>query len=204
MTNLSFSAVNLTCVRGRQRLFKNINFFLEPGDTLYIKGANGSGKTSFLRLLAGLREPQSGYIYWCKEKIELTMPLFLANTLFLGHQNSLNPTLSPLENMSVSWGLEQGMVLAEKQLKTAFEKLGLKLLERPCYTLSAGQCRRVALTRLVLSEAKLWLLDEPFTSLDEEGIGIVKNLMLDHLAQGGMIVYSSHIEQDLKSYVCQL
>lgn len=204
MTNLSFSAVNLTCIRGRERLFQKLNFFLNPGESLHIKGQNGSGKTSLLRLLAGLREAQSGYVYWCKEEIRHVMPSFLSNLLFLGHQNGLNPTLSPLENIRMSWALEQSIVLPEIQFKIAFEKLGLKLLERPCYTLSAGQCRRVALTRLVLSKAKLWLLDEPFTSLDEEGVDIVKNLMLQHLAQGGMIVYSSHTQQDVKSYVCQL
>lgn len=208
MTNLSFSAVNLTCTRGRQRLFQKLNFLLKPGESLYIKGANGSGKTSLLRLLAGLSEPQSGHIDWCAQNIRFVISSFRLNMLFLGHQNSLNLILNPLENMRVSWGVEQGIVLPEKQLKIAFEKLGLKLglklTDAPCYTLSAGQRRRVALTRLVLSQAKLWLLDEPFTALDDEGIYIVKNLMLGHLAQGGMIVYSSHIEQDLKSYVCQL
>lgn len=202
--NISFSAVNLTGLRGKQRLFQKCHFLLKPGESLYIKGENGSGKTSLLRLLAGLWEPEKGHIDWCEQKIATVLESFRENMLFLGHQNNLNLTLSPLENMRVSWGIEKNIVLSDAQLHTAFERLGFNLKEAPCYTLSVGQRRRVALTRLALSPAKLWLLDEPFSGLDRSGVQIVTNLMLSHLNQGGMIVYSSHLEVDLKSYVYQL
>lgn len=204
MSYTSFRAVNLTCTRGRQCLVKNFSFNLKAGESLYLKGENGSGKTSLLRLLAGLREPEEGGIYWGDKKIGLATETFRSNMLFLGHQNTLNPLLTPLENIKMSWGLEKNIILADSQIEEAFACLGFSLKALPCYTLSVGQRRRVALTRLVLSQAKLWLLDEPFTGLDKAGTKIVENLMSAHLNQGGMIVYSSHLEPKFNSYVYQL
>jgi heme exporter protein A len=204
LSDLSFSAVNLTCVRAKRPLFQRLGFKLQAGEALYIKGENGAGKTSLLRLLAGLGEPERGDIYWCGQKIRSVAESFNINRLFLGHQNNLNPVLTPLENIKISWGLEKNKVLPNLQIEEAFDALGFKLKDVPCYTLSLGQKRRVALTRLILSQAKLWLLDEPFTGLDSAGVQLIKNLILTHLNQGGMVVYSSHLEQDLNTYVYQL
>jgi len=208
MTNLSFSAVNLSYTRGQKRLFHKLNFTLHNGDSLHIQGVNGAGKTSLLRLLAGLGEADKGCISWCTQNINRCMSVFRENRLFLGHHNTLNPLLNPVDNLTMSWGMERNIVLSKIVLEEAFLKLGLEptqnFTQRPCYSLSVGQRRRVALTRLVLSKATLWLLDEPFTALDNDGINIVSHLMKAHLNQGGIIVYSSHLAQDLNSHVCQL
>lgn len=204
MSDIHFSAVNLSCLRNRKTLFQNFNFLLKSGESLYIKGDNGAGKTSLLRLLAGLGEAEKGDVYWCGQKIRLSAELFSRHRLFIGHQDNLNPLLSPLENVKVSWALEYNAVLSDAQLHHAFHYLAINLKEAPCYTLSVGQRRRVTLSRLLLSQATLWLLDEPFTGLDHSGIHLIKKLMLSHLNRGGIIVYSSHLEQDLHTYVYQL
>lgn len=183
---------NLACSRGDHRLFSGLNLTLLPGQIMQVQGENGKGKTSLLRTLCGFLLPDEGKITWCGEDVRELQESYFANLLYLGHHNAIKDELSALENLQISSGLS-GISLDEKSALSALRRMGLKGRERlPTKVLSQGQRRRVALARLLVGKAKLWVLDEPLTALDVGAVALIQELMADHLAGQGMVIYTTH------------
>lgn len=183
---------NLACTRGDHRLFSGLNFTLNPGQIMQVQGANGSGKTSLLRTLCGFITPDDGDIVWRGESIRELDEEYYAELLYLGHLNAIKDELSALENLRISVGLS-GVDLEEKEAMAALRRMGLRGRELlPTKVLSQGQRRRVALARLLVSDGRLWILDEPLTALDVGAVALVQELIAEHLARQGMVIFTTH------------
>ncbi len=188
---LAIEAKDLACNRGGRIVFSGLSFRLDRGRLLAVTGPNGSGKSSLLRLLAGLLLPEAGSF-----RVEGRSGDD-AVTHYLGHADALKPALTLRETLGF-WGVvyQQGRVPVDADLNECAERVGLRhALNLPIGVFSAGQRRRAALVRLLLSPRPLWLLDEPTSSLDREGETLLGSLMANHLSAGGLIVAATH--QDL-------
>ena len=186
------SAHGLSCVRGERRLFSQLDLAVDAGEWLHVRGENGAGKTSLLRLLAGLAHPAEGEVRWCGQPIQESDSPYRRNMLFFGHHGAVKEDLSALENLSFAAAMD-GAALPEEQALAALVRVGLRGREDlPIRVLSAGQKRRVMLARLATRNAKLWVLDEPFTALDTKAVDLLATLTTEHLAQGGIAVLTSH------------
>lgn len=186
------SVHDLACARGERLLFKDMNFSVGAGELLLVQGGNGQGKTSLLRLLTGLARPEAGEIRWRGEPIRQCRDLFHAEMIYLGHANGVKDDLDPIENLRFAEGL-QGRAFERERAIDLLQRLGLaRCLDLPCRVLSFGQRRRVALSALLLADAKLWILDEPLTGLDVHAVALMEGLIRDHLAGGGMAVATTH------------
>lgn len=189
MTEL-LSAKDLCLLRGDRCLFQQLEFALNPGELLFIEGANGSGKTSLLRAIAGLLEFETGYVTWDGQKIADAYQSFRSELVWLSHRVGFKGELNLLENLQFESALRS---CSMEKTETVTERLGLaRLGSLPFRYLSAGQQRRVALARMVLADARLWMMDEPFTNLDKAGRGLVAELISEHLAGGGLCIVASH------------
>ena len=187
-----FSVSQLSCTRGDKRLFSDVSFSLAPGQWLHLEGDNGVGKTSLLRLVCGLSAPEQGQILWQNLSVAQNPEEFRANLSYLGHQLALKEDLTPLENLQADAAVAGRPVLASEAL-AALAQLGLRGREHlPVRVLSQGQKRRTALSRLVLSQAKLWVLDEPFVALDGAAQIALSEVINQHLSQQGMVLLTSH------------
>jgi heme exporter protein A len=192
-------AVNLGCVRGDRRLFKGLNFSLAAGELIELRGPNGSGKTSLLRILSGLASPAEGEVRWQGESISALEENYSRAVAYLAHQNGVKDELSALENLRISSGVA-GNALSKSEAQQILEKVGLSRQQHlPTRSLSAGQRRRVALGRLLTSRAPLWILDEVLTSLDDAAIILSRRFIGDHLAQGGLAIIATHQDLDLSA-----
>jgi heme exporter protein A len=196
-------AHNLECVRGDRLIFSGLSFKLQAGELLYVEGANGRGKTSLLRILCGLSPPADGEVRWCGQPILSQRHKFYQDLAYLGHHLGVKGELTALENLTLASRLYR--IRQEVDLSQILARAGLgSFAETPARALSAGQRQRIALARLLLQEATLWILDEPFTALDQDGIAWVHALLEDHLARGGMVVMSSHQSVAVRTQVLTL
>jgi heme exporter protein A len=190
-----FQTVSLSGSRGERQLFSDVSVTVKPGTLLAVVGANGSGKTSFLRMLCGLLLPDRGTILWQGKDIHQLKELYAAQLTYIGHLNGIKDELTPVENLKVSaWlaGDDSSGAIVQK----ALEAVGLERSVHPLPTrvLSQGQKRRVALARLWLSTRPLWLLDEPFASLDAVATSYLTQRLQSHLSNDGMVVVATHQE----------
>jgi heme exporter protein A len=188
---------NLSVVKRDRLLFENLNFAVERGGLLYVKGQNGAGKTSMLRVLAGLVDADSGKVYFSQQNIKDCRENYHQNLVYFGHKLGINQTLSALENLQY-WCKQHQVVISVDTIFDTLAQLNLVGLEDiPVANLSAGQQRRVALARFWFKQdAKLWILDEPFTALDTQGIALLSKQITKFLGGGGAVVMTSH--QQLK------
>jgi len=192
---------NLACVRGEHLLFSDLSFSLSAGELLQIEGANGSGKTSLLRTLCGFMMPAQGKILWRGQNIRDLDEEYYAEMIYLGHLNAIKDELNALENLRITAGLA-GYAVDDKQVIAALRRMGLRGRETlPVKVLSQGQRRRVALARLLIGNAPLWILDEPLTALDVGAVGLMQELIGEHLAGGGMVIYTTHQPLDVAGVV---
>ena len=183
---------NLACTRGDHLLFSGLNFSLSEGELLQIEGANGSGKTSLLRTLCGFMMPTAGEIRWRGQNIRSLDEEYYAEMTYLGHLNAIKDELNALENLRIVAGLA-GCAVDDSKIIAALRRMGLRGRETlPVKVLSQGQRRRVALARLPLSSASLWILDEPLAALDIGAVGLMQELIGEHLANKGMVIYTTH------------
>ncbi len=186
------SVHGLTCVRGERRLFAGLDFAVGSGEWLHVRGENGAGKTSLLRMLVGLMPAAEGEIRWNGTTTHELGEDFRRELLFLGHHGAVKEELTALENLQSASALD-GEALSDREALTALQRFGLKGREElPVRFLSAGQKRRVLLARLETKKAKLWVLDEPFTALDVKAVDMLSALIGEHLATGGLAILTSH------------
>jgi heme exporter protein A len=184
-------ALALDCERGGRTLFRSLSFALEPGERLRVAGANGSGKTSLLRILCGLLAPSAGEVRWQGEAIRELREDYSRELVYLGHAAAVKDELTAAENVSIACSIG-GAPVNDEEIQEALARFAVPAAT-PVRRLSQGQRRRAVLARLALSEARpLWLLDEPFTALDLEGIVALKDLIGRHTARGGAAVFTTH------------
>lgn len=186
-------ALDLAGQRGERALFEHLELELEPGTVVWLRGRNGRGKTSLLRLLAGLATPMDGQILVGGQPQRRAQPAWRRSLVYIGHLNALKDDLSASEALAF---LEQvgGRKPAPAQIDAALARLGVQHKRRALVrTLSQGQRRRVALARLALAlDQALWLLDEPFDALDADGVHALNELLAEHAARGGATLLTSH------------
>lgn len=198
-----FEADALDIWRGSRRLCQGLGFQLGAGEVLHLQGPNGSGKTSLLRALAGLAFPEAGEVRWGGQAIHRQRHDYQQELAWLAHQNGLKDGLTAYENLHFTAALWPRHSQANPAI--LLTELGLDACrDLPCRYLSAGQRRRVALARVLLSPARLWLLDEPYTSLDSPTVRQVNASFAAHLAAGGLIVLSSHQSVELAGIAVQV
>ena len=188
---LAVEAHDLGCNRGGRVVFLDLSFRLKGGELLAVIGPNGAGKSSLLRLLAGLLRPAAGAIRFEGRGEDMSV------THYLGHADALKPALTLRETLRFWAGVyrQEGRVMLDRDIDECAETTGVRhALDLPVSVLSAGQRRRAALSRLLLSERPLWLLDEPASSLDRDGEGLLARVMNAHLSRSGLIVAATHQE----------
>lgn len=191
---------NLACERDERFLFAQLNAQFYAGQVVQILGPNGSGKTTLLRILAGVAQDFYGDIIWQAQPLAQVAWEYATDSLYLGHLPGIKKSLTPLENLRW-YAAAQGGV-GDDALLAALAQVQLAGYEdTPCYRLSAGQLRRVALARLVFSRAKVWILDEPFTALDKAGIAQLEARLAAHAANGGLVLVTSHQDVSVPNLV---
>ncbi|VAW81122.1 ABC transporter involved in cytochrome c biogenesis, ATPase component CcmA [hydrothermal vent metagenome] len=200
MTNNSnltaaLEAHELSCIRDDRILFEGLSFKLDPAQALLIEGRNGSGKTSLLRILCGIRMPDSGSVSWHGGDIYKLATGYHADTTYVGHKDGIKLELTAEENLVFARSLGTP---SDISTANALEQMDLGGYDDvQAINLSAGQKRRLALARLLITHSTLWILDEPFTSLDTHGIAMVEAMAADHLGRGGMLALTSHHQVQL-------
>lgn len=191
MTSPVLQTVALACERDLRLLFENLELRLASGEMLQISGPNGSGKTSLLRLLCGLMHPTAGQVLLNGQPLHVQRSELARNLLWIGHAAGIKDLLTPEENLSWLCALHQPA--SHEAICQALTAVGLRGFEDvPCHSLSAGQQRRVALARLYLDSPPLWILDEPFTALDKQGVAQLEEHLAAHCERGGMVVLTTH------------
>ena len=184
---------SLACERDQRELFASLSLRLEPGEILQVAGPNGSGKTSLLRILAGLLPASAGDIQYGGRSVfhGIGREDWRRHRLFIGHAPAVKGALTAEENLS--WLCALSEPVAVEAIWQALEQVGLRGFEDiPCHNLSAGQHRRVALARLYLERHPVWILDEPFTAIDKAGVAALEQHIVEHAAQGGMVIMTTH------------
>ena len=192
---------NISCVRGHKPLFAPVSFSLQPAQALHLEGDNGIGKTSLLRIICGLSPADAGEVLWNGVALNRQHPegveAFRAALCYMGHNLSLKDELTAVENLMFDAQVA-GRSLSYDRALDALQKMGLNnRAHLPLRVLSQGQKRRTALARLSVTDAKLWVLDEPFVALDAQSLDNLRALLANHVQQGGMLLYTSHQSVEL-------
>ncbi|MBW0146729.1 cytochrome c biogenesis heme-transporting ATPase CcmA [Marinobacter arenosus] len=191
MSEPLLQAANLQCERDERILFRDLSFSILPGTVTRVEGANGTGKTTLLRILAGLNDAWSGDVLWRGQSRTTHREEFLRNTLYLGHRPGIKALLTPLENLRALTASRRPTT--DSVLREALAGTGLDgFQDVPCRKLSAGQQRRVALARLLIADEPLWLLDEVFTAIDADGVRAIEALLQHRADEGGAVVVTTH------------
>jgi heme exporter protein A len=184
----SFEVTNLSCIRDDRILFEGLNFRLKNNQVLLLEGKNGCGKTSLLRIICGFREQDEGEMFWCDTAIKDSE--YYSEMAYVGHLDGVKQELTVLENLKMSLAFSRP---GDYSIDQALDKVHLSGYDDSLVqSLSAGQKRRLSLARLLITKNRLWILDEPFTSIDKQGIKLIESLMHDHVGDGGMIILTSH------------
>ena len=190
---------DLECRRGDMSLFSAINFDLGAGQLMHVKGSNGSGKTSLMRIVCGLFEPAAGVVTWQGENIRKLRDEFNRELTYIGHLNGIKDELTAVENLRI-YARFAGLNVDESGLREALHQMGLKgRAYLPSKVLSQGQKRRVALARLLLGGTALWILDEPFTALDVRAVNLLQTVMTKHVGAGGMVMFTTHQDVEISA-----
>ncbi|NOI76831.1 cytochrome c biogenesis heme-transporting ATPase CcmA [Vibrio coralliilyticus] len=183
----------LTAIRDERILFESLSFTINSGELVQIEGRNGTGKTTLLRIVTGLGDRDSGEIFWNGENIESNRDAYHQDLLFLGHQTGVKRELTAYENLRFYLNIHSRKPVDKETIYSALMKVGLVGREDvPVAQLSAGQQRRVALARLWLSDHKLWILDEPLTAIDKQGVNVLESLFLSHAEDDGIVILTTH------------
>jgi len=192
------SAASLTCIREERLLFDQLNIEINAGDIVQIEGPNGSGKTSLLRILAGLSQPFEGDVFFNNQLISKSREEFHQNLLYLGHLPGVKGEMSAAENLGFNLALH-GASDSSIDIEQTLAEVNLTGFEDSLAShLSAGQHRRISLARLYKSTAKIWILDEPFTAIDKQGVRALEILFKAQIKQGGCVILTTH--QDLLTF----
>lgn len=192
----ALEVVDLGCLRGDHRIFEGLSFTVNPGTILQLAGANGSGKTSLLRILSGLAAPYGGTVRWQGMDIHQHLQEWHRHLCFTGHLAGVAGALTARENLKVAIAL--GVTAPRITLDEALRSVDLiRHIDTTATRLSAGQRQRLVLARLVLSQAPIWLLDEPLTALDSDGKRLVERLLAAHIRRGGLAVVATHQPLDV-------
>jgi len=186
-------AIELQCERGHRRLFDSLSFRVDAGQCFHIAGDNGAGKTSLLRILCGLLIPTAGEVRWQGRPINRVRDEYGAELAYVGHLNGVKDDLTAAENLS-TWAAMAGMQIQAAQVTRALELLAIERFAKwPAGQLSQGQKRRIGLARLTIaSQARIWILDEPFNALDQHGVQIVNRLIAQRVDSGGAVILTTH------------
>jgi heme exporter protein A len=185
---------DLACWRNERVLFDNLNLSLSPANVLFLKGENGSGKTSLLRILCGFRLADEGEISWDNKSISANDEYF-QNISYVGHKNGIKDELTAEENLNL---MRSMATASDIKTENVLKQIGLfKQADVLTRQLSAGQKRKLALARLMMTNNSFWILDEPFTSLDVASVGFFESLIKQHITRGGMLILTSHHDIDL-------
>lgn len=183
---------NLECRRDDRLLFNGLSMALAAGEVLQIEGANGSGKTSLLRILSGLRSADDGEVYWRGEAIARAREDYYSNMVYIGHLTCIKGDLTVLENIRALLDT-RSQTASHDIIEEALAKVGLAGFEDVAgKALSSGQRRRILLAFLLLSETVLWILDEPLTALDVQGVALMESMILEHIEAGGSVIFTTH------------
>lgn len=196
------SADGLTLFRGERLLFKELSFALNPGGMLLLEGQNGSGKTSLMRAIAGLIEFEDGDVMWDGKPVRANRPAFYGSLVWMQHRVGFKADLTLVENLRFEAHLR---AQSDEDFDQVLDRLEIARLKRlPMRSLSAGQQRRVALARMLLSRVPLWLMDEPFTNLDRQGRKLVMQVTTEHLKRGGMCIMAAHQDVEIGGNVTKI
>jgi heme exporter protein A len=196
LLELSLELRDLSCERDERVLFSGLCARFSSGDVVQIEGPNGSGKTTLLKVLTTISNHYEGEILWCQKPFQQAKLEFLSQLLFLGHLPGVKKALSPVENLL--WYQRLSGTVSKDHIISALHTVGLAGYEDvPCYQLSAGQHRRVALSRLYFDPSPVWILDEPFTAIDKKGVAALEELIFQRAANGGLVILTTH--QDMNS-----
>lgn len=204
LLSLCLEARQLACERDDRWLFQGLDLNICSGEIVRIEGPNGSGKTTLLKILSGQLGDYQGELFWNGAAMKDAREHFLANLLYLGHAPGIKSGLTPLENLAWYQALSGASHFGgtsnkrsdnEEQRLEALENVGLAGFEDvPAGQLSAGQQRRVALARLTLTPRALWVLDEPFTAIDRDGVAALEQQLIVHVQAGGCVIVTTHHE----------